>query len=962
MDLKNILLQGTLQLSIRDLRALLSDKDDRTRLNRINNATFAYPDSVEESYEFFDVFIHLLLTIQPANSTYGEEQAKTIVVDALRMCINGLLKSHGLTWLLYFPLHFSVETWQALLANPDKTILVYLYGLVLALAKKPGLSLDQWAEGIVKFVRAGSGVITAHLWINLWDLDIRMQAHTKSVFMSALQQFFKVSQLERSMKEMLRIMSRSDTDCLVSGVDHQLGSALLRPSFNKDELTLALMAFEMEIQGKETLYLDVFCTFRTFRHAEATINRIPSKNPLSQNLLIPPPADSGARTSHLQAGFQSWIAKFASLLPFEFDLHLKELIKQRYPTETKTMLDLVLADWAVRDPYRLHMEMILDGLTELIQNSRYNARAAPFYAFIQLFGTAEEAQTHKEIYTPETGAAVDFSTKEIDTEDSSMTKGCCRILQKMAMHEVAKSWAGNCLSVASPTVVQSYVKWLIPQLNEELDPSNDKGGTRFSGCMRAALSNERVLALASYVVPVLLRDLSDQALAWLLRDLNVAKILVNYFNQGAQLQSQRLIRDILQHRSKLYMDTLLNFLRENMNDTSVDSETSRLWFKNHFLRSILSLASSDSAGSSVSSQIFRQILKTQGDYSWYFGTPCNKEATNAVDFNALHLAKSHDILPVRTIGLASMLREIAQLGEPERQEHLVNIWTGLWSSDGRKFTVPVSWVLQCIGLYDHAPVVAKLMIRRFINIGIESSELARKERPLAQERSFTQRMMDLMLLSDTPEADGLFGLYVQIYDRPSPAKESSKTEETEAIESIVRLMMELAEELKVELDQSATQKRAAAAKVQEEEKDGERARYLMTPAKSRKLKIAMARKQRRAKWERAKMAELGATVKSETIDKNIKALMVLCQRTLNWLLAILTASDQQSLCPAANQRLRSGVVKSLCLYESLRTLNSIVQKEDLKEDIRNTIATCLEILRQQDVRLFDKAKLILECR
>ncbi|KAG0171456.1 hypothetical protein DFQ28_000688 [Apophysomyces sp. BC1034] len=955
MDLNNILLQGTSQLSIRDLRALLSEKENATRLSRINNATFAYPTSVEESYEFFDVFIHLLLTIQPVDSAYGEDYANTVIVDALRLCINGLLKGHGLTWLLYFPLHFSAETWQALLANADKTILVYLYGLVLALAKKPGLSLDQWASGIVKFVRAGSSVIMSHLWINLWDLDLRMQTDTKSAYIGALQQFFKVGQLEKSVTDMFWIMSRSDVDCLVSGVDHQLGSALLRPSFNKDELTLALMAFEMEIQGREAICFDVSRAFKMFRHAEAVQNRVQPENVLSQNLLMVPPGDNASRAALLQTGFQSWIAQFASLFPFEFELYLKSLINQNYPAEKKTMLDLVLADWAVRDPYRLHMEMIVDAVVDLLERSRYNMRTAPFYAFIQLFNTSDEQTTQGEeaaaAYSVDTGAAVGFSGSDIDL-DTSLAQGCCRILQKMAMRSATKTWAADCLRGASPGVVQSYVEWLVPQLNAELS-GETRHSTRFTNCMRATLLNERIVALSSYVVPVLLKNFNDQSLKWLLRELNVARILVSYFNQGPQLQSQQLVKDLLQHKSKAYIDLILGFLRENMNDTNIDSETSRMWFRNHFLASILSIASSDSAGNSVSSQILRQILKTQGDFGWYFGAPCSKEATNAADFNALDLSKSHDILPVRTIGLASMLREIAQLGNSDRQERLVNTWTALWSSDGKRFTVPVSWVLQCIGLYDHAPVVAKLMIRRFIVIGIESSELSRKERVFGQERSFTQRMMDLIMLSDTPEADSLFDLFVQIYETSSKTDTTLRPEEAEATGSIVRLMMELAEELKVEIDRPTTQHKT------NENNAGD----LMTPVKSRQLKNTMKRKQRRAKRARVLKPEVDTTsTKPDTSDMNIKALLVLSQRTLNFLLTILTASDQQSLCPAANQRLRSNVVKSLCLYESLRILNLIVQKEDLKEDIQNTITACLENLRHQDTKLYDKAKLVLECR
>lgn len=78
------------------------------------------------------------------------------------------------------------------------------------------------------------------------------------------------------------------------------------------------------------------------------------------------------------------------MIPDEFDMYMKNLIIQQYPTEQKTNLDTVLADWAVKDRFQRHRDLIIDTIISLLQKPRYNNRTAPFYAFVHLFNLHEE--------------------------------------------------------------------------------------------------------------------------------------------------------------------------------------------------------------------------------------------------------------------------------------------------------------------------------------------------------------------------------------------------------------------------------------------------------------------------------------------------------------------------------------------------------------------------------------------
>lgn len=297
MDLSSLLNnQKESSLSLADLEQLLSKCDSGKTLDKIRTTTaYTYPSNERDTFKYFDTFIQLILSINQDEDPYNTQYAKSIIIDALRNCINGLLKQNGHTWLLQFSKQFTTKTWIELRNN--LTILVYLYGLVLALLNKPNINNDssEWIQGILPFIKSNSPVVMAHLWLNCCctlaeeeENSALNQAIAKMAYLQALENGLnqlhqniteedvmenKLNQLKvPNFMEMLTILKDADSTLLASCIDQQLGSALSRPPFSKDELTLGFMCIEVTCEIQPTQFISTTKLYNNFKYNLSKMN------------------------------------------------------------------------------------------------------------------------------------------------------------------------------------------------------------------------------------------------------------------------------------------------------------------------------------------------------------------------------------------------------------------------------------------------------------------------------------------------------------------------------------------------------------------------------------------------------------------------------------------------------------------------------------------------------------------
>ncbi|KAG1055044.1 hypothetical protein G6F43_002984 [Rhizopus delemar] len=970
MDLRNLLNQKeeNTSLTLVELEKLLANGDNSKSIEKITNATFTFPSLKNDSFVFFNVFIQLLLSITHEEDPYDAHYTRSIIIDSLRTCINGLLRQFGMSWLLEFPQHFYLKTWISLHSSSDTSILIYLYGLVLALSKKPDISYTTaWVEGLVNFIQSDTHEIIAHLWLSICAIDdAKNQEDFKRLCLNALESRLEMQQqsdqerFKEAIRQMLMLLKNADAAHLAARVNQQLGNALTRPPFSKDEFKLGLIQLETFCQLKQgLLYPRLFNIFIKFKSTNEPqkVGKLPGKNPLlNYPLLLTSPSDDQFCAQRLVADCTCfWIRKMGAMIPDEFDMYMKNLIIQQYPTEQKTNLDTVLADWAVKDRFQRHRDLIIDTIISLLQKPRYNNRTAPFYAFVHLFNLHEERleATKDNSYKIKSGALID--AVQFDTcTNQELVNGCLFILKRITEAETnysgkLENWVEDCLRVTKSDVAQRYIEWLCKKGCDPVLRSNQKN-TLYMRYLSVAL--RETVNLSFHTVPVLLRSFDDTMLNWLFTPANAStanKMLTQYFGDGAQVSKHILVRDLLVNKSKNFMDRLLTFLRSAMYDTSPSSTKSRKWFKNHFLGPMLIVAGDeDGWQKNVASRIFRQFFKTSNDFEWYFQTPLVEQL---LPFDFLDISKSHDIYSVRNMGLASVLQEMAQLEDNDKKEKLVKMWFDLWTTSieeggAYKFTVPVSWVLQCSGLYDQAPVFVKQMIRQFIKIGMESS---RKQEPgfldMPPERSFVDRMMDLVLLSDTPEPDSLFDLFLSV------ACKESDTIQEQVIAAIINILIEISEELEVEMKLfSMSAEQQPVSNLQQ-----------VKISKKKIMKRKNVKKMRKVLMkQQAELEEsLQKTLKSG--DRSIKALTTLVQRLINFLLSLLnhTAADTSVI----KQNIQYQLTHTPLFYEPLAKLSNLIrQPEDLQEDIQTTIETSLDYLKNQskEKKMLEIAQKILQ--
>lgn len=268
MDLKSLLNQGGSGLSTNDLIALQSC-DSNEKLEKISTAVFEYPSNSIESYRFFDVFIKLVLSIQDADDIFGLEYTNSVIITALKSCINGLLKLHGFNWLLEYPSHLTSLTWKSLQTKTNHSLLIHLYGLSLGLKKHDTVPIISWAKALLHFLRAEVPPLTCHIWLNFCYLDQQQEKKSDDAGeINLLKELFLTSTYNNQdqLVAVLRILNKGNATEFIRTFESQLGTTLLRDSFTHDEMVLAMMAFEKCVKSNEVLYPKATQSLYVYNH------------------------------------------------------------------------------------------------------------------------------------------------------------------------------------------------------------------------------------------------------------------------------------------------------------------------------------------------------------------------------------------------------------------------------------------------------------------------------------------------------------------------------------------------------------------------------------------------------------------------------------------------------------------------------------------------------------------------
>ncbi|KAI9493533.1 hypothetical protein BDB00DRAFT_822332 [Zychaea mexicana] len=1061
MDLGSLLNQDTSILSIQNLRDLLREPESTIKLNRITNATFSYPSTLLETFEFFDVHVRLLLSIQYTDEAYGPQYTNTVATESLRTCINGLLHQHGYPWLVQFPRHLSSMTWHLLHTSADKTVLMYLYTIVLALSnqKHESISLEEWAAGLVPFVKTRSIALLCHVWMMCWVMDDEADPSSttaavdntaKRVFINEIETVLKREKQRMSpcVAEFISALDSGDAGLLSSEVEQRLDMGLLRrPAFSKDELLLGHAAFLAFVQSlSQDSYPEITSIARNIeiqRRMKSPHYKNPLYNSVSNEKLS---SDIINKVQLLREGIKSWHDLFLQVPSSEFDLYLKDLVQRYYPSQQKTMLDTMLAFWTIRNPYNQHRTVIIDALLRrLEEKGPYNRRTSPFYAYTQLYRTPVDTSigalyTKKELRaSAKTGADIDITQFTNSYSNAALKQGCFETLKQLTPHAetITKGWVADCLQEAMPEVVESYIEYLATNLSQE-NLRRNKQQTVGGKHLCEVLRNPRITSLGAHVVPKLLQALNENSLLWLrLNSPDFVNLVQQYFSECAQLTKQLLVVSLLQTKPRMYMDELLGLLREKAPSTTPPSTLSpggrTTWFVNHFISALLTVAGDGSEG--VASQIFRQILKTRADFIWYLGAPSlplkDKEDNISTsgggknqqyqdgNFKGLEIAKTHEILAIKQIGLVSMFHEMVRLGDTTKTERLVEIWYTLWTAENSSFTVPVSWIMQCTGLYDEAPAVVKQMIERLMRIGIRQDIHKKAQLQQLQQggeeggtnedvpglslsqssRLFVVSIIDLMVLADIPELDTVMDVFLRIYQEES----QEGAVDDELVWSVVEILIQLVEELRMQRTadhNSATTTTTTAAQRNNNQLQSHLQKLLRrkrqdlqkqlfktgnrSPAKKARRQMAKLQKRLQAAATAAateasspsSLAYTGHGNGDESMDidddqqqaaflqssKKTKALLQLVQRALTFLLN-LGSYDEGGMEVQARIRLRNKMSEWLLLYEPLSMFKGLLQQEsDLLEDLNSTIDVYIQnLLRGSRGDLAKKAQRLLDC-
>ncbi|KAI8342584.1 hypothetical protein BC941DRAFT_509479 [Chlamydoabsidia padenii] len=857
MDLQSLLNQGGSGLTTDDLLAL-QHCDNNEKLNKLNGVVFDYPSSSIDTYRFFDAFIQLVLSIQDDDDEFGLQYANTMIISALRTCINGLLQQEGFQWLVSYPTYLSEKTWLLLESRSDTTFLNYLYGLTLGLKKQDSISYETWVRSILYFLRAKVPPLTCHIWLNFTYLDDRHQGQVgaRAAFLAAMEDGFS-----STLPAFMETMTGATRYSLINTLETGLGGTLIRDPYTQKDITSAVAALEHSIRSHRTSYPLLAQELNRFliKHVNAELVRKPAKlseKRSNQNYLITRypnlitkssfddlPLVDDTQSRLFQQAKRRWVQAMGVFLPDDFGIFLQRLVVSLYPSKNTCILDSVLVDWAARDPFGCHLVLIVDSVMRLMNSYNYDKTWSPYNSWIQAFELTGDGKglVTTEGYNIKTGAEINlskFSTKH----DAVIVKGLGKILQQMTLRSTPTSstWMVDCLLVASPDVIRQYFDWLIQQVNQEFDTGKltEHNIMPFASHLHGILARQDLYPIAPFVVPSLLRRASEHTLAWMIqkktdrvgylktdsasRRYPSGQIIAVYFDGGTDLSSKHLVSDLLRHKTRNYMDYLLTYLLNKSRQCEPTQKGTQSWLSRHFMEAILLEASNNSTIGdgqqqeqqqqqySVAAGLYRRLLQDHTTFEWIFTTPylAVDSMHISINYKYTNIVKTHTVMSLRETGMATLLHCVTQLDD-SRQQHLTGIWMDLWTTGGKtmgsdimdlqqetRLCVPDSMVLQCIGLYDQAPVIMRQMMEQFMKLSIQTRLHNGKGQveTTGQQQTFNEKVMDLLMLSDAPEVDGLLDLYLQL---SYTFEATSETDQEEMVQAVVTTLIELTGEFDV---------------------------------------------------------------------------------------------------------------------------------------------------------------------
>ncbi|KAI9282403.1 hypothetical protein BC943DRAFT_354107 [Umbelopsis sp. AD052] len=907
MDLKNMLHSGKQPLTIDTIVSLIDNADTSYKLDQITDATFAIPPNAEQCCHYFDQFLQLLASFDYQNPSDLEAHYTTsALVASLRACVNDILVSNGLMWLLSFPPQISDKTWSKLRTSP--TILVYVYGLILAMGSQQQVSPALWVNVMSHFVKAATPYVSTHIWLSVYTRKSAEQEYLV-MFLDAVESHYKASNvhMEEAWITMLSILERGMASVLQSTVNQYLGNVSVHP-FSDQDLILGKIAFDRYLEKKSSSHLHKLAMEYERKRQEdidtdMAGNDLPpsmfKRNPLiTHKLMEPPPTSEAERTHLLEKPMAQWCYQLQTFSFKQFDFHLSQIIEKHYPNDRKTVLDLLLIEWIQRDEMEDYLETILSYIIACLKEQRYDKRASPFWAVLHLYSQSDSFQDEsRPLYGEISGAQVDSGRDEVIGDDRRH-RTCDRILQLLTdanVNNLLTPWINDILQVASSRVLAKYLEWMAQKIGSAPAGTDDHTGwykqNKYYRQLNEVFKGEHIKHKADSVIPTLMRT---QPMIFL--DLVESRAYLNamlkaYFSKPPEMAIELLVNDLLQSHSKEFMLQLFNVL-------GAQSKASSQWFSNHFLGPILCYETDTVQKQRPCRGIFQTIMSDSHFFPFLFFRIFDPSAKGLymVDMpirdTSLQLLKRHSILKPQMCGLLRLFEEIVRLQDPVRQHTVLELWKEAWGPE--LVESKPGWLLCCLLFFGHASAAVKQVIDGFLSHHIHALLTHQPELP-----TFIIQATDLALLSEIEDPEDVFTLLIShLLNSPDPQLAYDTVYVRQVLFQAVIILSETVDEIELLMEQERP-----TVPIAMEESD-----IAQPPRKKARKEMKKARMKKR---------RVGNPVSQPSDPSTTTDLHSLClysQRLVSIILTMLTSEGVRLMTPTLRQFITEYWAQSKDIY------------------------------------------------
>ncbi|KAJ2955898.1 hypothetical protein NQZ79_g8187 [Umbelopsis isabellina] len=970
MDLKSLLNTGKPPLTEERIASLIANPDNGYKLEQLTNATFTIPDQPESCYKYFDSFLQLLASFGYNNdSDLDTQYTTTALVASLRACVNELLISNGLTWLLSLPRHISDTTWTMLESSP--TILAYTYGLLLALATRKQVEISAWVEEIAHFVKAASPYLNAHLWLSVTALEQRSRqsigfanvnltspnvSDYASSFLLSVERLFgsegSNKPIQKALISMLFVLEDGQFSALGSTIDQYLGNVASRPPFTEQELILGKIAFDQYVELCNTTNLTKLLNRYDFERQQSKSETDLQLNPLISDVLMEMPAGSELeRAQSLEKPLAQWCYHLQTFSFNDFDRHLKNIIENHYPNDRKTNLDLLITEWIQKDEMVGYLEPLLGYITARLRAEKYDKRASPFWSFIHLYAETDyQRSDQKALYGEVSGAQVD-SDIDYAWDDSRRQRTCDKVLQILTYtntDEALTTWINDILQVASARVLARFLEWVSYKVNSII---SEQGQSSSSGLrnnlyykqLNNVFKGDHIKTKADAVIPTLMRALNPDIFLDLVENRAYLNAMVkSYFLKPPEMTFELLVNELLQSQTKEFVLRLFNVL-------GVQNRQNSQWFASHFLGPVLRHETDNIGNESL---ILKDLLVTDHLFTNLFLRTFNTttKGTITVDTpvktSTIQLLRKHVVLKSQSCGLLRLLEEIVRLREPKRQACILQIWQSSWTRD-KALQVNDQWLLCCLLFYGQASAAVQQLIETFVLGHLETLLFAADKYNLSPTESlltsqgdvpsFLSRVVDLTLLADMGDPEDVFVMIIaQLLCMSAPEDGSAtlgKVNASKVLYQAVVILTETADELAFLTEQDNENSMDIDPEV--------------TDSNSEKKLNAKRRKRRRLEQQRKGRAKKGRShyiaseLPSDLTDSDPASdrhnLTLYAQRIVSLFSSVLTGDGIRYITADIRQFITQSWANCLDLYIPFAFLMTIKSQDTMIDDITKIV-------------------------